>query len=228
MKRLPILLSFIAIAALSASLAFWAIQLFKPPQRALEEPPVQAAAEPNMDAAGSLFGGQATVVAVSNYQLRGVVAAVAGKLTGGAAILSFDGKPAQALAVGAEVVPGVRVQEVQPTFVLLSEGGVTKRIELSQDAVKATDSGVQRTPIPLPAQALPPTPMAAAPTPVTPVPTALSPQDVQLQQLQQQQQQLLMQQQQLQQQLQQQQQAPPLPASRMGGMPTTMSPPQRQ
>ena len=132
MKRLPLFISMLAVVALSASLAYWALQLFKPAQRPISAAPVQAAPEPALDAAAGLFGGRLAAVAVSNYQLKGVVAAGNGRRS--VAILSSDSKPAQAVPVGAEVAPGVRVKEVQARFVLLSEGGVLKRVELAQES----------------------------------------------------------------------------------------------
>lgn len=235
MKRLPLLMSFLAVVLLSVSLAYWAMQLFKAPQRPLAAPPQAAAAEPSLEAAASLFGGQPVTVAVSNYQLRGVVAPVNGK--GGVAILAQEGKPTQSLKIGGEVAPGVKVKQVQAGFVLLDEGGVAKRVDLMVEAAKPSGSegsGIMRTPIPLPAQA--PPPQVSPPGMAVPVQTASmipgvaaapTPQDIQLQQLQQQQQQLLIQQQLLQQQLQQMPAgAPALPPSRSGA--TVVSPPQQQ
>jgi general secretion pathway protein C len=131
MKRLPLLVTVVAVVALSASLAYWGLQLFKPQQRAIAAPPPQPAAQLNVDAAKGLFGGQIAVAAVSSYQLKGVVAA---RGADSAAILSVDNKPTVALAVGKEVVPGVVVKEVHPKYVLLSEGGAIKRVDLASDA----------------------------------------------------------------------------------------------
>ncbi|HEV7814609.1 MAG TPA: type II secretion system protein N [Janthinobacterium sp.] len=185
MKRLPVYLSFLAVVALSASLAYWALQLFKAPPRQIAAVPLQAALEPSLDAAASLFGGQAATAAVSNYQLRGVVAAANGR--GSAAILALDGKPAQALAVGKEVAPGVTVREIHPRYVLLSDGGVTKRVDLATDAPKMGTGafvppmpgmapGVNSNPLPTPvpvmqAQAMP---VQAVPAEGGPPPPAAS------------------------------------------------------
>jgi len=130
MKRLPLFVTVVAVVLLSVSLAYWGLQLFKPQQRAIAAAPVQPALQLNVDAAKGLFGGQITVAAVSNYQLKGVVAA---RGADSAAIISVDNKPALALAVGKEVVPGVVVKEVHPKYVLLSEGGAIKRIDLASD-----------------------------------------------------------------------------------------------
>jgi general secretion pathway protein C len=131
MKRLPLLVTVLAVVLLSASLAYWGLQLFKPQQRAIAAPPPPPPMGINLEAAKGLFGGQISVAAVSNYQLKGVVAA---RGDDSAAIISVDNKPAVALAVGKEVVPGVIVKEVHAKHVLLSEGGVIKRVDLPSDA----------------------------------------------------------------------------------------------
>ncbi|WP_426162439.1 type II secretion system protein N [Pseudoduganella sp. R-34] len=131
MKRLPLICSVAAVVVLSASLAYWGMQLFKPKQRPIAAVPVAQAPEANMDAARGLFGGNTALAAVSNYQLRGVVADTRGR--GSVAIISTDSQPATAFPVGSEVSPGVSVKEVQPRHVILMEGGVQKRLDLMND-----------------------------------------------------------------------------------------------
>jgi general secretion pathway protein C len=125
MKRMPLLMTLLALIALSASCAYWAMQLYKPAQRPLAAAPVAAVPDPAIDAAASLFGG-APVAAASNYQLVGVVAA--GRDS--AAIIVVDNGVPMALKVGKEIVSGVRVQQVFPRFVLLSDG---RRIDIAQE-----------------------------------------------------------------------------------------------
>ena len=134
MKRLPLLFSLLAVIALSASMAYWVIALYKPPQRPLAAMVETGMPDPAPDAAGTLFGGQMTSVVLSNYQLTGVVAAG----PEGVAILVADGQPPRALKVGKEIAAGVSVREVHPKYVILSEGGVMKRIELARDAKAGT------------------------------------------------------------------------------------------
>ncbi|WP_426318505.1 type II secretion system protein N [Pseudoduganella sp. R-43] len=128
MKRLPLICSVAAVALLSASLAYWGMQLFKPKQRPIAAVPVAQAPEANMDAARGLFGGNTALAAVSNYQLRGVVADTRGR--GSVAIISADGQPAQVLPVGSMLSPGVSLEDLQPRHVILMEGGVQKRLDL--------------------------------------------------------------------------------------------------
>jgi general secretion pathway protein C len=140
---LPLIVTVLAVVLLSASLAYWGLQLFKPQQRAIAAPPPAPPMGINLDAAKGLFGGQVMVAAVSNYQLKGVVAA---RGDDSAAIISVDSKPALAIALGKEVVPGVMVKEVHARHVILSEGGVNKRVDLPSDA------GVSSGPASLPGQ----------------------------------------------------------------------------
>jgi general secretion pathway protein C len=143
MKRLPILLSLLALVALSASIAYWVLQLYQPAQRPLAAAPASSMPDPGIDAAASLFGGQLSAAVASNYQLTGVVAAGRESV----AIIVADGTP-KALKIGKELASGVTVQEVHPRYVMLSDAGVLKRIELATDG-KAGAAGVsQQSPPP--------------------------------------------------------------------------------
>jgi len=147
MKRLPQFTSLLAVVALSVSLAYWAMQLFKAPQRPINPPAVPVVQDASVEAGASLFGGQVSVATASNYQLKGVVAASNGR--GSVAIISTDGKPSVALPGGAEVVPGVTVHA---RHVLLRDGGVSKRIDLvADDKALALPAQVSATPAPAPA-----------------------------------------------------------------------------
>jgi len=170
LKRLPLICSVAAVALLSASLAYWGMQLFKPKQRPIAAAPVAQMPEANMDAARGLFGGAAAVAVASNYQLRGVVADTRGR--GSVAIIAADGQPAQAYPVGAELAPGVSVQEVQPRFVILSEGGVPKRIELMSDQGVSSSGGLVQPPMGGPQEPPPPVPLPV-PMPAQPAPPPL-------------------------------------------------------
>jgi general secretion pathway protein C len=174
LKRLPLICSVAAVAVLSASLAYWGMQLFKPKQRPIAAVPVAQLPEANMDAARGLFGGNVAVAVASNYQLRGVVADTRGR--GSVAIISADGQPAKAFPVGAELAPGVSVREVQARHVILIEGGVQKRLDLPSDQGVSSSGGLvapggaagpqEPPPVPLPQQMVP----AQPPTPMPPPP----------------------------------------------------------
>lgn len=134
MKRLPLITSFLLFIALCVSTAYWAMQLFKPPLRAVAAPPqTSQPAPPKLESAATLFGGHtATAVVASNFQLKGVV--VASNAAESVAILSANGKPAQAVRFNSEVLPGVKVMEINRSYVLLSEGRAMKRVELPANA----------------------------------------------------------------------------------------------
>lgn len=132
MNRWPLITSFVLFIALCVSAAYWAMQLFKPPVRSVAAPPQTNQPAPRLDAAAGLLGGHWNTVVASNFQLKGVV--VASNPAESIAILAASGKPAQAIRTNAEVAPGVTVKEVQRDHVLLSEGGVIKRVELPKDA----------------------------------------------------------------------------------------------
>jgi len=173
LKRLPLICSVAAVAVLSASLAYWGMQLFKPKQRPLAAAPVMQVPEANMDAARGLFGGNTAVAVASNYQLRGVVADTRGH--GSVAIISADGQPAKAFPVDSELSPGVSVKDVQPRHVILMEGGVQKRLDLMSDQGVSSTGGIvgpvgmggpqEPPPVPLPQPA---TPMAPPPVQMAP------------------------------------------------------------
>ena len=132
-KRLPLLLSLLALILLAASIAYWVLQLYKPEQRPLAAAPVATQPPPSPEAAATLFGGQPTAV-ISNFQLTGVVSAGADS----AVILVADGQPPKAVRVGREIAPGVTVAEVHRRYVMLSDGGVMKRVELALDTGQST------------------------------------------------------------------------------------------
>lgn len=167
MKRLPLVASFLLFVALCASIAYWGLQLFKPPLRPVAAPPRAVQAEVRPEAASALFGPRAGNVAVaSNYQLRGVI--FAGTARDSIAILSADGKPAQAVRVNSELLPGVTVKEVHREYVLLSEGGTTKRVELPESA--KAQGGVSTTAATVPGRSQPSSPSRpAVPAPQAPV-----------------------------------------------------------
>jgi general secretion pathway protein C len=135
-KRLPLLLSLLGVILLAVSLAYWILQLYQPPQRPIAAAPHAAQPDPAIDAAATLFGGQVAVASATNYQLTGVVADGSSSV----AIIVADGTP-KALRVGKELAPGITLAEVHPRYVMLSDGGVMKRVDLATDAKAAAPMG---------------------------------------------------------------------------------------
>jgi general secretion pathway protein C len=198
-KRLPLLLSLLGVILVAVSLAYWILQLYQPPQRPLAAVPQAAMPDPAIDAAATLFGGQVAVASATNYQLTGVVA----DGNSSVAIIVAEGAPPKALRVGKELAPGITLAEVHPRYVMLSDGGVMKRVDLATDTkpaasmgggapggASAAPPGTPQNPLPnfpqpqqvtvapavQPAQATPEPPMA--PGAVQPQPSMTNPGDV--------------------------------------------------
>ncbi|MFL6636680.1 MAG: type II secretion system protein N [Massilia sp.] len=136
-KRLPLFLSLLGVILLAVSLAYWILQLYQPPQRPLAAAPLAAMPDPAIDAAATLFGGQVSVASATNYQLTGVVA----DGNSSVAIIVAEGSPPKALRIGKELAPGITLAEVHPRYVMLSDGGVMKRVDLATDAKPAAAMG---------------------------------------------------------------------------------------
>ena len=165
-KRLPLVLSLLGVILLAASLAYWIMQLYKPVQRPIAAVARTSMPEPSIDAAATLFGGQAATASASNYQLTGIVAAGRESV----AIIVAEGSPPKALKVGKEVAPGITLAEVHPRYVMLSDGGVMKRLDMAADTKPAASMGGGAVPpgTPSPASTLnapPPLPVGATPEP---------------------------------------------------------------
>jgi general secretion pathway protein C len=172
MKRLPLLISFVMFILLSMSISYWGMQVFKPKVRAVAAPVNVVSFEPGVGQWGSVFGRNPQAeVAASNYQLKGVVAA--GSLHDSAAILTADGKPAQTIGLGKELSPGVTLQEVHDTYILISEAGLIKRVDLPQASPSLPGNQVNpvnQVYVPPPIQRMPNSAPGAFMSPVLPAP----------------------------------------------------------
>ncbi|MDF3035660.1 MAG: hypothetical protein K0S28_934 [Paucimonas sp.] len=175
MKRSAIAAGFLLFVALCASLAYWGMQLFKPPARPVAAPPQASNVDARPEVVAALFGGRPVSAAtVTNYQLKGVI--LSGSAKESIAILVPEGKPAKAIAVDGEVAPGVVVKEVHPKYVVLSEGGVSKRVELPVSAPSSGGIGMSASPVPVMNSSMPvvvpnqPPPENQAPPPEPPPP----------------------------------------------------------
>jgi general secretion pathway protein C len=136
-KRLPLILSLVGVILLAVSLAYWVLQLYQPPQRPLAAVAPGTMPDPPIDAAATLFGGQMAVASATSYQLTGIVADGRDSV----AIIVAEGSPPKALRVGKELSPGITLAEVHPRYVMLSDGGVLKRVDLATDAMAAAPMG---------------------------------------------------------------------------------------
>jgi general secretion pathway protein C len=136
-KRLPLLLSLLSVILLAASLAYWILQLYQPPQRPIAAVPHASMPDPSIDAAATLFGGQIATASATSYQLTGIVSAGRESV----AIIVAEGSPPKAVRMGKELVPGITLAEVHPRYVMLSDGGVMKRLDLAADSKPAAAMG---------------------------------------------------------------------------------------
>ncbi len=147
MTRGRLVLSFLLFIALCASIAYWGLQLYDPPLRPVAASASTQTTAPRMEAAAAVFGGQASTEVASNFQLKGVI--FSGTPRDSVAIIAIEGKPPQAFRADTEVVPGVKVQEVHRQYVVLSEDGAMKRIELPAAARENQVNGIARRAPPL-------------------------------------------------------------------------------
>ncbi|GGC91795.1 type II secretion system protein N [Undibacterium terreum] len=128
MKRLPLYASFAVFILLCVSLSYWGLRMFRPVVRPLAVPAAAPVFEPAPGQWGGLFGASQVAQAASNYQLKGVV--VAKRPQESVAIIGVNGQATLAVAVNSELSPGIKVTEVHDGYIILSEGGVNKRVDL--------------------------------------------------------------------------------------------------
>ena len=113
------LLSLLIWAAVAAAAVYWGLRLFVRPQPVPAQAVVASTALPTGGDLTRLLGAtpvqplpnEPVLVADSRFRLLGVVAPRAGQASG-LALVSVDGKPARALAVGRELEPGLRLLTV--------------------------------------------------------------------------------------------------------------------
>ena len=128
-SRISLTSSFALFIVLCASCSYWVLQFMQPQTRKISAPAVVKPVA-DVDSVAGLFGGALAVN--TNYQLRGIVLANPQSQSG--AIIAVDGKPAQAFRVNAEISPGIKLTDVQTGYVMILDNGVSKRIDLPQDA----------------------------------------------------------------------------------------------
>lgn len=126
-------LTFIAVAALGAVLAYWTWAWFAP----RPEPRIEAAAAltGSVASAGTVFGSVPRTQAVAAptgiaVKLLGVVAASGGRR--GYAVVQVEGKQILAVHEGEDLSPGVRLAEVLADHVLLERNGVRETLALPE------------------------------------------------------------------------------------------------
>ncbi|MBB6590003.1 pilus assembly protein PilZ [Ralstonia solanacearum] len=160
------LLSLVLFAALCALLTHWVLTLSS--LRSLSAPREARVAQTEAletGAAVTLFGG-GPQNGPRDVQVAGVVADLADG--SGAAIVSIDGGPPQAIRAGKALSPSLKLVEIKARSVVIERNGVRQEIALPASAVAGISPAGRNAPLPLP---LPPS-GAAAPmaTPAMPPP----------------------------------------------------------
>ncbi|MHA6819982.1 type II secretion system protein N [Ralstonia pseudosolanacearum] len=158
------LLSLVLFAALCALLAHWVLTLSS--LRSLGVPREARVAQTEAletGAAVTLFGG-GPQSGPRDVQVAGVVADLADG--SGAAIVSIDGGPPQAIRAGKALSPSLKLVEIKARAVVIERNGVRQEIALPASAVAGVSPAARNAPPPLPPSG------AAAPmaTPAVPPP----------------------------------------------------------
>jgi general secretion pathway protein C len=135
------LITVLALALLSAVLAYWTWTWFAP--RPQPRAPAVAEAGTSFAAAAELFGraqrrGDGPAPTGIAIKLLGVAAA-AGK-TRGYAIVELEPRNILAVRVGDEVAPGIRLAEVYPDRVILERSGTREMLAWPEPRARATQA----------------------------------------------------------------------------------------
>lgn len=170
----PRLFSILLFALLCAVIAYWALRLFEPPVRIAPSGSLAATgAVASLGPAQNLFGrtgaGNAPVAQAisSNFKVLGVIA----DTERGAAVISVEGRPAEAFGVGMQIDDNHQLKAVSPTEVVILRGNEEIRLEapaltdiaiLTSGPAAGAASADNARPAP-PMRPLPPAGAAAAP-----------------------------------------------------------------
>lgn len=129
---LPRFASLAAIAILAAVCAQWFWVFFAPQEPALPHRP-EASLERPLDAIARArpFGtGPAAQPAAPAPTTDLLLRGISSTRKGGMAVIAIDKGRTVAVSAGDEILPGVRLEKVQPDHVLVSRNGVQQRLEL--------------------------------------------------------------------------------------------------
>jgi len=120
----PVWVRRLSVLAFTAGVGIWGALIFAPAPRALP-PMLEATPDAGLDTAPAArwFGGAALRVHVT---VNGLIATDNG--SGGAALLSVDGGPAQAYRVGQDLAPGVTLVGVSAAAVTIDQDGIVEHV----------------------------------------------------------------------------------------------------
>jgi general secretion pathway protein C len=153
----------VLFVVLCVPLVQWTWHVFIPAEPPVAVEPKPTSANVNRNAVADLFSKHPAVIATTTkFQLNSVV--LAQKERDNVAIMQINDNPAQAVRVGAQLVPGVTVSEVHGQYVLLLEDGISTRVELPANVKSQSVTSIDA---PLPTQLIPVQSVAAT-TPQTP------------------------------------------------------------
>jgi general secretion pathway protein C len=122
-------------ALVIAIAAYWGVRIFTPAPTAaappLPPPPIR---DPDPVATARMFGKVERVQTVTT-NIQAIGAFSAGKDS--SAVLSVDGRPARVVLLGQEVVPGMKLVEVNAETVILDSNGARQELRLPARTVAA-------------------------------------------------------------------------------------------
>jgi general secretion pathway protein C len=119
------LLSLAALALFCVTVTYWVITLTS--RQTAPLPAAAATRTPSTEQAAAIFGGQLQQQANQDVHLFGILALQ----HGAAAIVSYGGEPAKAVALGSPLADGVKLSEVRAkSIVIQRNGGVKSEIFL--------------------------------------------------------------------------------------------------
>jgi len=135
----PPMLAAIALLALAVatSVFYWAYRLAERPPAPPAALPVTA--EPTPSATSAIFGSQPDMLpSAASLSVSGVI--IAPDPADSIAIVANQGQRPRALRVGTDILSGVHLAEVHSTYIVVSDGERTMRIDLPQHASRAQTS----------------------------------------------------------------------------------------
>jgi len=129
-NRWRVIVCGVLLLVLGVPCAQWIWRLFEPDAVPVKLQRQTFSSVIHRNAVADLFNERAAVAESDTIQLKGVV--VAEKERSSVAMLQIGGEPARPVGVGAEVLPGVTVSEVYPQYVLLTDHGQSKHVEMTE------------------------------------------------------------------------------------------------
>jgi general secretion pathway protein C len=106
------------------------MRFIKVPQRLIALPLITTQSDPKFEAATNLFGHGESPASSTNIHLKGVV--VSTNPDESIVILSVNGKATQTARINTEISPAISIKEIHKGYIVLSDNGSIKKIELPQ------------------------------------------------------------------------------------------------